>query len=306
MFSHGNDADFDGLCYNPQLVCNKQTNVKGEILVFLLFKTLVLIVSIILTGAVFINAQENTNLTEKKEKSNKKSDNKQQTQAATAEQVAESSVIIYGGLLGRQNLEQIRKTAYERGKIVVTEADGRKNSSSYEKIIIRGENLFKEKIRVDYAFPDARYSLIFKGNKIFGLFNETVFTPRDDASNNFQNQIWHSIESLLRYKENESKIELSGRNKIMGVDFYVLDLTDKENRKTRYFISVKSLRVMMLEYEFGGVKYRRKFYDYNYAQGTLVAYRTILWANDKEIEITDVGTITYGQKVEEALFGVDL
>ena len=36
-----------------------------------------------------------------------------------------------------------------------------------------------------------------------------------------------------------------------------------------------------------GVKYRRKFYDYNYAQGTLVPYRTVLWANDKQIEETE-------------------
>lgn len=277
---------------------------------FLRFKTLVLIVSIILTGALLVAAQENTNLTENKEKSDKKetsdkkekSDNKQTTQAATAEQVAESAVFIYGGLLGRQNLDQIRKTVYERGKIVITEADGRKNTSNYEKMIIRGENLFKEKIRVDYSFPDARYSMVYKENKVFGIVDSSFFTPRDDATNTFQNQIWHSIESLLRYKENESKIELFGRDKIMGVDFYILDLTDKENRKTRYYISVKSLRVMMLEYEENGVVYKRKFYDYNYAQGTLVPYRTVLWANDKEVEVTDVGTVTFGQKVEETLF----
>ena len=35
----------------------------------------------------------------------------------------------------------------------------------------------------------------------------------------FQNQIWHGLEALLRYKENESKLELAGREKIMGVEF---------------------------------------------------------------------------------------
>ena len=58
----------------------------------------------------------------------------------------------------------------------------------------------------------------------------------------------------------------------------------------------------MLTYEENGVKYRRKFYDYNYAQGTLVPYRTVLWADDKIIEETDVGTVTYGQKVDDELF----
>ena len=124
----------------------------------------------------------------------------------------------------------------------------------------------------------------------------------EDAANLFQSQIWHGLEALLRYKENEAKAELSGRDKIMGVDFYLLDVTDKQNRKTRFYVSSKSFRVMMLEYEEGGVKYKRKFYDYNYAQGTLVPYRSVLWANDKQIEESDIGTITFGQKIEEAMF----
>jgi hypothetical protein len=59
---------------------------------------------------------------------------------------------------------------------------------------------------------------------------------------------------------------------------------------------------MMLEYESENVKFKRKFYDYNYAQGTLVPYRSVLWANDREVEETEVGTVTFGQKIEETLF----
>ncbi len=58
----------------------------------------------------------------------------------------------------------------------------------------------------------------------------------------------------------------------------------------------------MLTYEDSGVKYRRKFYDYNYAQGTLVPYRSVLWADEKKVEETEIGTITFGQKVDEGLF----
>jgi hypothetical protein len=49
-------------------------------------------------------------------------------------------------------------------------------------------------------------------------------------------------------------------------------------------------------------KYRRRFYNYNYAQGTLVPYRSVFWANDKIIEESDVLTVTFGQKVDEDLF----
>ena len=144
--------------------------------------------------------------------------------------------------------------------------------------------------------------MIFNDDKIFGIYNDSVFTPREDASKTFENQIVRGIEALLRYKENESKVELAGREKLMGVDLFQLDVTDKQDRKTRFYVSAKSFRVMQLEYEEAGVKYRRKFYNYNYAQGTLVPYRSVLWADDKKVEETEISTITFGQKVDDQLF----
>jgi hypothetical protein len=279
--------------------------------VFLSFRTIFLFILVFSTSASLTFAQ---NVTVSKEKTSKKTEKtdkkdeklKQPTNVdltkLTAEQVAESAIIIYGGLLGRKNLNQIRKTTLERGKIYITDAAGKTEAANYERWVMRGESLNKEKVRLDQTFPDAKYSLVYTGEKIFGLYNDTVFTPREDASVGFQNQIWHGLEGLLRYKENDARLELSGREKIMGVDFFLLDVTDKQSRKTRFYISSKSFRVMMLEYEQAGVKYKRKFYDYNYAQGTLVPYRTVLWANDKQIEETEIGTITFGQKIEEAMF----
>ena len=118
----------------------------------------------------------------------------------------------------------------------------------------------------------------------------------------FENQIIHGLKALLRYKENGSTLELQPKEKLFGVDYYIIDVTDKEGRKTRFFVSARTFRVMMLAYEDEGIKYRRKFYDYKYAQGTLVAYRTVLWADEKQIEETEIGTITFGQKVDEDLF----
>lgn len=273
---------------------------------FLSFRTIFLFIFIAASAAVGL-AQQNVTVSKQENDKKDKKEEKQKQQNVdpskyTGEQVAESAIIIYGGLLGRQNLNQIRKTTLERGKINITDASGRTETANYERWVMRGESLNKEKIRLDQSFPDAKYSLVYTGEKIFGLYNDSVFTPREDASAAFQNQIWHGLEGLLRYKENESKVELAGREKIMGVDFYLLDVTDKQNRKTRYYISQNKFRVMMLEYESAGVKYRRKFYDYNYAQGTLVPYRTVLWANDKQIEETRIGTITFGQKIEDTLF----
>lgn len=223
----------------------------------------------------------------------------------TAEQLAETAVFLYGLGGGRAILNQIRKTAIERGKISVANAEGKMERANYQRWTTRGETLNKEKIRLDQEFPTARYSLVFADEKVFGIFNETVFTPREDASRSFQNQIIYGIEALLRYKENESKLELVGKEKIGGVEMHVLDVIDKQNRKTRFYLSAKDFRVKMLAYDDEGIKYRRKFYDYNVAQGTLVAYRSVLYAGDKIVEEIDIGTVTYGQRIDDGMYSAN-
>lgn len=228
---------------------------------------------------------------------------KEASRNVTAEQVAESAILVYGGLVGgRATLNQIRKTAFEKGKISITNADGKTEQATYQRWTQRAETLAKEKIRLELDFPNARYSLVFNAEKIFGVHEDRTFTPREDAARSFENNIVHGLEALLRYKENESTIALSGKEKILGVEYYILDVTDKQARKTRFYISAKTFRAMMLDYEEDGRKYRRRFYDYNYAQGTLVPYLTILWADEKIVEQSEVGTITFGQKIDDAIF----
>ena len=221
---------------------------------------------------------------------------------ATAEEIAEAVVFYYAFPGGRATLDQIRKTTLERGRSSVTNADGRIDKAVYQRYVIRAESLDKEKIRMDLELPTAKFSLIRNDDKIFGVYNNTVFTPREDAVKQFENQIFHGLEALLRYKENESTLELQPREKILGVDYNVIDVTDKQGRKTRFYISVKTYRVMMLSYEDAGIKYKRKFYDYNYAQGTLVPSHSVLWADDKIVEDSEVLNVKFGQKVDEDLF----
>ncbi|HEX6279623.1 MAG TPA: hypothetical protein VFZ49_06345 [Pyrinomonadaceae bacterium] len=220
----------------------------------------------------------------------------------TAESVAETALFVYALAGGRPVMEQIRKTTIERGKTKVMNGDGRMETANYQKWIIRGTSLDKEKLRIDHEFPTVNYSLILNEDKTFGIHKGTQFTPTDSASKAFQNQIYRGLDGLLRYKENGSTLSLAGKEKVMGVEYHLIDVTDKAGRKTRYFVSAKTFRIMMLEYEDEARKYKRKFYDYNYAQGTLVPYRTVLYEGDKIVEETDVGTVTFGQRVDESLF----
>lgn len=222
----------------------------------------------------------------------------------TAEQIAESTIFIYGS---RPVLEQIRRNGVERGRITRFTLDGKTEDATYERRFVRGENLEKDKVRLDQKMPSMEYSLIFGDGRLWGIINGAPFTPRQDAAAAFLSQHRHSIETLLRYKETGCTLNLVGREKQKGLDVYVVDLSDKDKRTTRYYISARTLRILSLEYEEPNpgstpLKYSRKFLDYRYAQSTLVPYRTLLLEGGKQTEETRILTVTFGVKVEDSVF----
>lgn len=234
-----------------------------------------------------------------------KQETKQQQETKfTAEQIVESVILIYGT---RPGLDQIRRNGVERGRITRYPTEGSPEEANYERRFIRGESLEKDKIRLDQKLPTMEYSLIFGEGKLWGLINGAAFTPRQDTAANFISQHHHSIDSLLRYKECGSTLTLVGKEQQKGLDLFVVDLVDKEKRKTRYYISARSLRVLWLEYEEGAagatpVKYQRKFMDYRLVQQTLAPYRIVLLEGGRQSQETRVLTITYGVKVSDSIF----
>jgi len=232
----------------------------------------------------------------------------QEPRTFTAEQIAEGVIAVAGNGFGRAILNQIRRNGIEHGKITRIGDDGRAEETRYELRFVRGDKAEKDKIRLDTKSPQAEYTLIFREGRMFGIINGSTFTPRADASASFMSQQAHSIDALLRYKENESKLASAGKDKHQGIDLYVLDLTDKADRRTRYFISARTFRVLWLEYEetppgsSGAVKYTRRFYDYRVAQGTQVPFRAVLLQDGKQTLETRIMTVTYGVKMEDALF----
>jgi len=223
----------------------------------------------------------------------------------TAEQVVESVIVIAGT---RPGLTAIRKSGIENGRMSRMTPEGRPEEVRYQVRFIHGEKFEKDKIRIDQKTPQAEYSIISADGRIFGIINGSPFTPRPETTSDFLSQQTHSIEALLRYKENESKIASVGKDKQQGLDLYVIDLTDKANHKTRYFISAKTLRVLWLEYEEAppdsttAVKYMKRFYDYRVVQGTWVPYRTVVFVGGKQTLETKILSVTYGMKIEDAVF----
>jgi hypothetical protein len=228
-----------------------------------------------------------------------------QDKTVTAEQVVESTIFVYGS---RPVLEQIRRNGIERGRITRVTTDGKTEEATYERRFVRGENSEKDKIRLDQKMPTMEYSLIYGGGQLWGLINGTAFTPREDTAKTFLSQQRHSIDTLLRYKENGSTITSAGKDKQKGLELYLIDLVDKNKGQTRYYISTKTLHVLWLEYDEvppGGsspVKFTRKFHDYRYAQGTLIPYRTILLEDGKQTQESRIMNVTFGIKLDDSLF----
>ncbi len=248
-------------------------------------------------GAASLNPQDRTSAVPTPTPAPVKVD--KNTKNFNAEQIAEAAIFIYGS---RPVLQQIRRNGVERGRITRQATDGKTEEATYERIFVRGESLEKDKIRFDQKMPTLEYSLVFGDGRLWGLINGAAFTPRQDAASAFMSQHRHSIEALLRYKETGATIKLIGKDKQKGLDLYVLDLTDKEQRTTRFYISAKTLYILWLEYEEGGTKFLKRFADYRYAQSTLVPFRTILSEDGKQTQETRILTVTFGVKVDDALF----
>jgi len=247
------------------------------------------------------DAQKN----EKSEPTPKSTPQKVDKNNLTADQVAETVVLIYGS---REALKQIRRSGVERGRITRLNGEGKPEEITYERVFKRGETFDKDKIRLDQRLASLEYSLIYNEGRVIGVLKGASFTPRQQDVTTILIDRAHGIDALLRYKEGGANIKYVGKDSQKGLDLWILDLTDKENRATRYFISAKTGRVLWLEYEetaegdSAPVKYKRTFHDYRVVQSTLVPYRSVLYAGDKQVEETRLLTMTYGVKLEDSVF----
>jgi hypothetical protein len=291
---------FNLLCYNPKsewpdflpdtpFIYSRATLLRSAFFVFRRFINIALVL-VLLAGVGFVPGRTAA---------------KDDVKSYTAEELAELVILVYGS---RDRLAQIRRNGVENGKLTRIGSDGRTEETTYQRRFMRGETSAKDKIRLDQKTPNLEYSLIYGDGRAWGLLNGATFAPRADTSIEFLSQAWHGIDALLRYKENGSTLNLVGKEKQKGIEFYKLEVTDKEKHRTRYAISARLFKILWLEYEEptveGGtpVKYKRYFYDYKYAQNTLVPYRTELFEDDRKTQEGRVLNVTYSVKLEEALF----
>ncbi|HVF55361.1 MAG TPA: hypothetical protein VM934_04375 [Pyrinomonadaceae bacterium] len=231
--------------------------------------------------------------------------NKDDKTTPTAEQVAETVVLVFGQ---RPVLAQVRRSGIERGRLTRSLEEGRSEEITYERSFKRGESVEKDKVRLSQKRLNQEYALVYNEGRVWGVVKGTTFTPRQEDVDDLLSDTHHSLDALLRYKENGATVAFIGKDRQKNIEMWILDLTDKDKKKTRYYISASTGRVLWLEYEdapagaASPVKYKRTFHDYRIIQGTRVPFRSVLYAGDRQVEEELVLNVVYGVKMDDDIF----
>ncbi len=215
------------------------------------------------------------------------------------EEVAERAIMAYGS---RAAVYAVQRNGTLRALVKFMSADGTREGKTVTKFI-RKEKLKDDLRIVDLDLPGTRYVLGFDGKETWNIHDGEIQKLSDEVIKAFHVAHAHSYESLLRYKENEGKLEYVANTKLGNLEMDIVDLVLPDGVRTRYEVSRKSGRILYLSYEEKAnpqavpSKFRLYFKDFHVIQNTLLPYITMVYQNDKLIE---------ERKIVEAVFNVQI
>jgi len=212
------------------------------------------------------------------------------------EDVVERSILFYGS---RAALYGVQRNGTLRALIKFFTPEGTREGKSVTKFIRKGK-LAEDLLMIDLELPGTRYIIGFDGQETWTIQDGEVQKPTEDAVAAFRSAHEHSYEALLRYKENGSKLEYVGTNKLGTLDMDIIDMTSPSGARTRYEISRRTGRVIYANYEDSKstpVKYRLYFKNFKPVQNTLVPH---------EIQVFQDGKLIEERKLVESVFNIQL
>jgi hypothetical protein len=233
------------------------------------------------------------------------------------EKVVELAILLYGG---RLQLEKVRSGVQETGTIRLATDQG-DITGSYIFRSLKREKSWDDLIRVDLDLsPPAdaqrqgansiKYTIAFNGASIWSAQNNQYVNSKAEVEAAFRAQLTHEFTALLRYKEDGSKIELIGPETVVGVESNVVELTNPQGEKTRYWVSIKTYRILHAEYELKLVegqpptKYRVSYFysPYRVIQNTLVPTRKVMTQDGKFVQEVALTDFQYSAKLDPEIF----
>jgi hypothetical protein len=257
--------------------------------------------------------------TEKELENAKKNQEKSpQVKLTQAEALAELTILAYGG---RTQLQTVRASVQEEGTIRLASDQG-DITGNYMMRSVRKEKSWQDLLRSDLELtsPEAaqragapatvKYIIAFNGASVWSAQNNQYVVASPEAEAAFRAQLVHDFTTLLRYKEDGSKLELRDAETVVGVQTNVIDLTNPNGDKTRFWISAKTFRIVHLEYELKiaegqpATKYRISYYytPYRVIQNTLVPSRRVMTQDGKFVQEINLSSIIYSAKLDPEIF----
>lgn len=261
--------------------------------------------------------KDNGKLPSDKELEKKKAEAKAtQAKLSPVELLVETSIFAYGG---RKQLETARTAIHEEGTIRLASDQG-DLSGSYRLRAMRREKSWLDLLRVDLEMsppgsadanrPPIKYVIGFNGASVWSAQNGQYMTLQPSAERAFRAQLTHEYTALLRYKEDGSKIEMVGPDTVVGVETNMVDLTTPNGEKTRYWISIKTYRIVQCEYEVKlddgqpPTKYLLKYFytPFKVVQNTLVPVRRLMTQDGKFVQEITITNALYSAKLDPEIF----
>lgn len=221
-----------------------------------------------------------------------------------AETIVERVIETYGT---RGGIYAIQRNGIIKANIRLTSGENVREGRTTTKFI-RRKKVAEDLMMLDLELPEMKYIMGFDGEKVWASYNGESIEPDAQNSRAFRVSHLHSYESLLRYKENDAKLEYVTTDKIGTLEIDVVDLIMPDSTRTRYHISRRTAHILFLEYEVkpgpdaAPVKYRFAFSDFRGIQNTIIPYRVQIFENGKQIEERKLIEVAYSVQLEESAF----
>lgn len=241
-----------------------------------------------------------------------------------AEANVELAIVAYGG---RKQLDLVRAAIQEEGTIRLATDQG-DLVGGFKLRSMRKEKSWLDLLRVDLELSPSegagggasaspiKYVVAFNGATVWSAQNNQYVNPRPEAEVAFRAQLTREYTALLRYREDGSKLEYVGTERVVGVDTTAVDMTNANGEKTRYWISTGApkkpgtFRILHVEYELKlseekpPTKYHIAYYytPLRVVQNTLLPARRVMTQDGKFVQEILLNSINYSAKLDPEIF----
>jgi hypothetical protein len=220
------------------------------------------------------------------------------------EDIVERAILVHGN---RAGLYAIQRTGRVGALVKFHTPEGVREGRSVLKFL-RKQKLKEDLLMIELDMPDTKYMIGFDGAETWSVHDGQAQKPSPEEVNALHSAHEHSYEAILRYRENNSKLEYVGSKNLGTLIVDIIDLISPDGVRTRYEISRRTYHILYLDYEDRSdpnaepVKYRLNFKNFKPVQNTIIPYETLVFRNGELVEERKIVEAVYNVKLDENSF----